>query len=380
MSKSSLPILVPNAVMIVLISSDPSILSKRAFSTFRILPLSGRIAWNFRSRPMLGGAAGAVALDQEELGEFGIPLRTVGELAGQIRGVEDALPAGELARFAGGLAGARRLDAFLDDAAGDRRMLLEVGAELVVHHLLYPALDLGGDQAILGLGRELRVVDAHRNDRRQALADVVARERDLLQLLREPRVLRVGVDRPRERRLESFEVRAAVAVVDRVGERVDLLAVAVVPLQRDLAALLRSGVFLDLLEVDRLRVEGALVLVQVLDERGDAAGIFEVGRLVGALVLQVDLDAFVEEGLLAQALGERVEAELEHREDLVVGMKRTFVPVFFVFPIAAIGASGLPRRKVWNQTWPSRLISSSSSTERAFTTDTPTPCSPPETL
>ena len=62
------------------------------------------------------------------------------------------------------------------------------------------------------------------------------------------------------------------------------------------------------------------------------------------------------------------------------GTKRTLVPVFLLLPIAWIGASGLPRRKVWNQTWPSRLISSSSSAESAFTTETPTPCRPPETL
>ena len=37
--------------MSVPISADESILSRRARSTLRILPLSGRIAWNFRSRP-----------------------------------------------------------------------------------------------------------------------------------------------------------------------------------------------------------------------------------------------------------------------------------------------------------------------------------------
>ena len=64
-------------------------------------------------------------------------------------------------------------------------------------------------------------------------------------------------------------------------------AVAVVPLQRDLAALLRTAVaFLDVLEEDRLRVERALVAVQVLDEGGDAAGVGELGLLVGALVLR----------------------------------------------------------------------------------------------
>src|SRR5215216_2563799 len=51
MSKSSVPMPQPSAAIIVLISSLPSILSKRAFSTFRILPLSGRIAWVRRSRP-----------------------------------------------------------------------------------------------------------------------------------------------------------------------------------------------------------------------------------------------------------------------------------------------------------------------------------------
>ena len=50
-SKSSLPMPVPSAVIMVLISSEESILSKRAFSTLRILPLRGKTAWNRRSRP-----------------------------------------------------------------------------------------------------------------------------------------------------------------------------------------------------------------------------------------------------------------------------------------------------------------------------------------
>ena len=49
-SKSDL-IPVPKAVTRVLISSLASILSSRAFSTFRILPLIGKIAWNFLSLP-----------------------------------------------------------------------------------------------------------------------------------------------------------------------------------------------------------------------------------------------------------------------------------------------------------------------------------------
>ena len=41
----------PSAVISVPISADESILSKRARSTFRIFPLSGRIACTLRSRP-----------------------------------------------------------------------------------------------------------------------------------------------------------------------------------------------------------------------------------------------------------------------------------------------------------------------------------------
>ncbi len=44
---------VPSAVIMVAISVEESILSKRAFSTFRILPRSGRMAWMRRSRPCL---------------------------------------------------------------------------------------------------------------------------------------------------------------------------------------------------------------------------------------------------------------------------------------------------------------------------------------
>ena len=43
----------PNAVISVPTSAEASILSKRAFSTFKILPFKGRIAWVRRSRPCL---------------------------------------------------------------------------------------------------------------------------------------------------------------------------------------------------------------------------------------------------------------------------------------------------------------------------------------
>ena len=50
---SSLPMPVPSTVIRVAISCEPISFSKRALSTFRIFPFSGKIAWNLRSRPCL---------------------------------------------------------------------------------------------------------------------------------------------------------------------------------------------------------------------------------------------------------------------------------------------------------------------------------------
>ena len=107
----------PSAVISVRISAEASILSSRAFSTFRILPRSGRIAWERPVASLLARAAGRVALDDEELGERGVLLLAVGELSGQRRRIERALAADELAGLARRLAGARRLDDLLDDLA-----------------------------------------------------------------------------------------------------------------------------------------------------------------------------------------------------------------------------------------------------------------------
>ena len=59
---------------------------------------------------LLGRAAGGVALDQVQLALLGVALLALGELAGQARAVERALAAGEVARLARGLAGARGVE------------------------------------------------------------------------------------------------------------------------------------------------------------------------------------------------------------------------------------------------------------------------------
>src|SRR5258708_22876854 len=62
------------------------------------------------------------------------------------------------------------------------------------------------------------------------------------------------------------------------------------------------------------------------------------------------------------------------------GRKRTLVPRFFVAPAFFSLLVGSPLEYVCSQVNPSRQISSSSSSLSAFTQETPTPCSPPETL
>ena len=159
----------PSAAIIVLISSLPSILSKRAFSTFRILPLSGRIAWKLPVASLLGRAAGRLALDDVELALRRIALLAVGQLARQRAAVERAFAPDEIARLARRFARARRIDRLADDLSRDRRVLFEIRAELVVDDRLDDALHLGVAELRLGLAFELRVRNLDADDRGQAL-------------------------------------------------------------------------------------------------------------------------------------------------------------------------------------------------------------------
>ena len=62
------------------------------------------------------------------------------------------------------------------------------------------------------------------------------------------------------------------------------------------------------------------------------------------------------------------------------GKKFTFVPFFFVLPISFRGFSEFPFLKVIEYSLPSLKILRFNFSDKAFTTDTPTPCNPPETL
>ena len=172
----------PIAVISAWISLFESTLSMRFFSTLMILPRSGRIAWVLRLRPGLRGAAGRVALDDEDLGQRGVAHRAVGELAREGRVLERRLAAREVARLARGVAGVGGLDRLADHGARVGGVLLEELREPLVDGRLHEALDRRVAELGLRLPLELRLAELHRDDRREPLADVLALEVHVLLL------------------------------------------------------------------------------------------------------------------------------------------------------------------------------------------------------
>ena len=123
---------------------------------------------------LLGRAAGAVALDDEELGAFGVVVGAVGELAGEA----------ELARGGRGLAldlalgaAAEALVHPLDDRAEERAAAVHIVGEIMVEMVAHRGLDearrLEAGQAVLGLALEMRVADEDAEHQLDAVEDVV---------------------------------------------------------------------------------------------------------------------------------------------------------------------------------------------------------------
>ena len=111
-------------------------------------------------------------------------------------------------------------------------MFLQEFVELRADGRLDDALDLGRDQLVLRLRRELRVRHLHGQDRRESFARVFAGSRNLV--LRGELLLDVVVERARQRAAKAGQVRPAVLLRDVVRVRVHALLVRVVPLQAEL--------------------------------------------------------------------------------------------------------------------------------------------------
>src|SRR2546422_8985072 len=132
---------------------------------------------------------------------------------------------------------------------------------------------------------------------RSALAHVLTLE--LLVLFQELHVLRLTVERARERASEPGKVRPSLDGVDVVGEGEDGLLVGVVPLHRHFDCALLTLT----LEVDDVPVDRVLLAVDVCDEILDAALVVELdGLALGALVHELDVESPGEERGLPQSL------------------------------------------------------------------------------
>src|SRR5471032_1787323 len=268
---------------------------------------------------LLGRAACRVTLDDVQFAQRRVFFLAVGQLGRQAQAVHDAFAAGQVAGLAGRFARARRFDDLAADDFGVVRFFLQVVGQRLGDDLFDRAAHFGRHQLVLGLRREFRLRHLHGQHAGQAFAHVVAGDFNL-GLLGELVLVDVFVDDARHRRAQAGQVGAAVALRDVVGEAQHLLVVGVVPLHRhvhrDVGVLVRHA-FAGGLEHGR--VQHGLGLVDVFDEAARAAFEGEDFFLAVALVSQLDVDAVVQEGQFADALGQNLVVEFDVVEDFLVG-------------------------------------------------------------
>ena len=268
---------------------------------------------------LLGGAAGRIALDQEQFAAGRVALLAVGQLAGQAGDVERALAPGQVARLARRLAGDRGFHHLADDALGLVRVLLEPLLQPLADHVLDRWADFGGDQLVLGLAGEFRIRHLHRQDAGQPLARILAAERHLL-LLGDTALHGIGVDGAGQGRAQARQMRAAIALRDVVGEAQRGLVIGVGPLHRHLD---RDALpFPD--HMDRAGMQRRLGAVEIFHHLAQPALVMQddLGRcLDGAGVGQFQMHAGIQEGQLAQPVFQRCEVEFAGGEGVQRGQE-----------------------------------------------------------
>src|SRR5919112_6617875 len=255
--------------------------------------------------PLLGAPPRRIALDDVEFAPGRVLGRTIGELAWQRRALQVAL-ADLLPHRPGREPRPRGLQRLIDDRLGLTRMLLQELGQVTVGHALDETLDLRVPELGLGLPLELGLLQLDGDDRGQPFPDVVT-GKALLLLLEEALLTGVGVDRPRQRRPETGEVRAAFVRVDVVSKREDGVLEAAVPLHGDF----HVPYLLLALEVEDGLVDGVLRLVDVLHEVPYAALVLVRDVPVFfPLVHQPDLEPLVQESPLAEPAAQSIEGEV----------------------------------------------------------------------
>src|SRR5471032_1184518 len=260
-----------------------------------------------------------VTLDDVQFAQGGVFFLAISQLGRQAQAVHDAFAAGQVAGLAGRFARARRFDDLAANDFGVVRFFLQVISQGLGDDLFDRAAHFRRDQFVFRLRREFRFRHFHRQHAGQAFAHVVTVDFHF-RLLGEFVFIDVFVDHARHRRAQTRQVGAAVALRDVIGEAQYLFVVGIVPLHRhvdrDVGALVRQA-FAGGLENGR--VQDRFGLVDVFDETAGAAFEGEYFFLARALVGQLDVDAIVQEGQFADALGQDLVMEFNVREDLFVG-------------------------------------------------------------
>ncbi len=173
---------------------------------------------------------------------------------------------------------------------------------------------------------------------------------------------------------------AAVALRNVVGEAQHILMIAVVPPQRRLDA---DAVHVGI-DHDRGRHHRLLVAVEVLHEFLDAPLVHHHFALLDRMthIGQYDVDAGIQEGEFAQAMLKRREVIFDIGEGFDRGQKRHLGAAL------AIGIADRRERRhrvamgEFDEVAPCRRARPRNCNllDSALTTDTPTPCRPPDTL
>ena len=126
---------------------------------------------------LLRGTAGRITLDDIQLAQRRIFLRTVGQLAGKRPPIKRALASDELFSFSRRFTSASRVDRFSDDLSGHRRVLFKIGPKRLVDRGLDDALHLTIAQLGFRLSFELWVSDLDTDDGGEPFTDIVTGER-----------------------------------------------------------------------------------------------------------------------------------------------------------------------------------------------------------
>src|SRR5262249_39561659 len=286
---------------------------------------------------LLGGASGGFTFDQKQLAAAWIALRAISEFARQASTIQCAFASSKVAGFARRFTCPCSFDGFVDNPSRYGGILFEEGAQTLIDERLYSSGNIR-IQLALGLAFELRLWQLYADHGYQSFANVVAGE-IFFYVLEQAELLAGVVDGAGQRRPETGEGRAAVHGVDVVGKAEDGFRVAVVVLQSDFHLYAITLGF----HVDGPVVQDAFAPIQVLDELSDTAGVFEFQTLslagLGvslALISQRDLQAVIQEGQFAQALGQRIEVIFRDGQDFLVRKEMDLGAAFF-------GSSGFPK-------------------------------------